>query len=450
MRLRSRRRGAVLARARWFALLGIALALGAATASAGSRQPATAYVFFNSFCLGCRQEAPDAAAWVAAHPAYRPVAAGFMETAAAGARRFEEDAGWRYPLRLDPRGQLGRRLGVRALISIVVVRGHTVVARYEPVARTTQAAQPGVRVVSTLNLSQFAQAAGKPLLVEVGAPYWPEGRAALGGYRAEAVKAAAEARVSTVFLFCARTKKQLTLLRSARLPVATIADMSSTCARDVRSAAGVELGQTDTATGRLFLPDGTLARLDYEWEIPLRKLGIDPTADRFAWMNLPVEGANYDITSLFADNVPTPDPALAHGVACSSLPALDDVQPTCNVPASLDKLRAQGKPLMVVGFAQYCPTCQQSTTEESYQAWADRHPDYTVVAITPDDPTTAWLWAQRRGWHFLVLANGTTELKGGYSNFDGFFANVYQPLGLSWWGDHTGGDIPGDSFPDGF
>jgi peroxiredoxin len=427
-----------------------ALALVAADASAGTRQPATAYVFFNSFCLGCKQEAPDAAAWVVAHPAYRPVAVGFMERSAAGARRFEEAAGWRYPLRLDPRGQLGRRLGVSELISIIVVRGQSVIARYKPKARTTQSAQPGVRIVRTLNLSQLARAAGEPLLVEVGAPYWPEGRAAFSDFRAAAREAAAETRVSTVFLFCAHTKRQVTLLRSARLPVATIADTSPRCARDVRSAAHVNVAEEDSVAGRLFLPDGTLARLDYEWEIPLRKLGIDPTAARFAWMNLPVEGANYDITSLYANNVPAPDPALARGLACSTLPAVDNVQPTCDVQASLDELRALGKPLVVVGFAQYCPTCQQSTTEETYQAWADRHPDYTVVAITPDDPATAWLWAQRRGWHFLVLANGATELKGGYSDFDGFFAKVYKPLGLTWWGDHTGGDIPGDPFPDGF
>jgi len=318
------------------------------------------------------------------------------------------------------------------------------------VIEENQVATSDVQVVQKLDLPELARTTGKPLLVEVGNPDWSIGRTALAEAQRTAAKAAKTQQIATVFLFCVRTKKQLALVGSAGLPVPVLADTSPNCVRDVNASAAVNLREADALTGRLFLPDGTLTRLDYEWEIPLRKLGIDPTAKSSAWMNLPVGDASYDITSLYAATVPVPDPNLVRGIDCSHLPVVDKVQPTCNVTAALDALRAEGKPLVVVGFAQYCPTCQKSTTEETYQAWADRHPDYTVVVITPDDPTTAWLWARNRGWNFLILANGTTALKGGSSDFHGFFQDVYKPLGLSWWGDHVGGNIPGDPFPSGF
>jgi hypothetical protein len=70
--------------------------------------------------------------------------------------------------------------------SVVVVRERGIIARYELSALTTQTARPGVQVVRKLNLPGLARTAGKPLLVEVGNPFWPEGRTALADDRTTA------------------------------------------------------------------------------------------------------------------------------------------------------------------------------------------------------------------------------------------------------------------------
>jgi thiol-disulfide isomerase/thioredoxin len=313
-----------------------------------------------------------------------------------------------------------------------------------------QASHPTVKTVKALNLPALARASGKPLLVEVEKPFWRTGRDSLVAFRNATAEAAREKKIATVFLVCARAKKQVALVRSVKMPVPVLVGTSAYCGRDVKTALGVDLESDrywNELIGRLFLPDGTLARLDYQWEIPLRELGIDPASEEYDWMNLPALLESYDISSLYADSAPVPDPTLMRGIKCSGLPAVENVQPTCDALSALNALEKKGKPLVVVGFAKYCPFCQKSTAEREFQAWADRHPDYTVVAITPDDPVTAWLWARYRGWHFLVLANAHPEFTGGAPDFGAIFKNVFRPLGFTYWGDHKGGDIPGDPFP---
>jgi peroxiredoxin len=100
---------------------------------ARGRPVATAYVFFNSLCSGCRAELPRVRTWLASHPRYEPVGVAFREDARS-ARRFGERYGLPVRVVADRQGRLGRRLGVRLLVQVVVVRDGRVTDRYRPEA----------------------------------------------------------------------------------------------------------------------------------------------------------------------------------------------------------------------------------------------------------------------------------------------------------------------------
>lgn len=127
-------------------LLACALALGlsggftlAATPSstpvqllhAQGKPTATAYVFFNSLCSGCRTELPEVRVWLTAHPRYEPVGVGFREQAAVSAHA---SARYGLPIRYisDPQGRFSYAHGVHVLVRVVVIRNGRVIARYQP------------------------------------------------------------------------------------------------------------------------------------------------------------------------------------------------------------------------------------------------------------------------------------------------------------------------------
>jgi hypothetical protein len=278
----------------------------------------------------------------------------------------------------------------------------------------------------SLVASDLRDSAGRPTLVGYFAPQASSSRDATRFF------ALGSAQLHIVGLTCGSVAGVRRFARSVHAASGTLIAVTAGCTPRLNAAFDGIVRDRLTGLSGVKLLDGRgkLLRFSYEQQITLRAAGLDPSSGSLAWLGF--DDGSYDNTSLYADDTPQPQPQLRK-TACNDLPAIGNVFPTCNY--SLGAFTAQNKPLLVVAFAKYCPTCQEGKADFNYQTWADQHPAVQLVGLTCDDPTTAWMWAQRHGWKFPVLANGSTVLKGGYADYGACFDDVYTPLGLAWWGD---------------
>jgi peroxiredoxin len=92
-----------------------------------------ALVFFNSLCIGCREQAPEVAAWLDRHADLPVLGISYMEKQKDGAE-FARKVSWRFDVVGDPRGRIGRRYQVERLDTILVVRRGRILQRYLPPA----------------------------------------------------------------------------------------------------------------------------------------------------------------------------------------------------------------------------------------------------------------------------------------------------------------------------
>ena len=241
----------------------------------------------------------------------------------------------------------------------------------------------------------------------------------------------AAARAQTTLGAAAVTCLPATVVRSARaqLPAGLTVDSSVGCARALdRTLASIT---RDDYASRLLDASGAVQRFTYQVEITLRSVGIDSTAKQSTWLGLARGADLYAVPNVqnavfFQHGQLLPG---ASAASCSDLREIASVIPTC----TFDLSRFSG-PVVVVAFEAGCPTCEASKGEYLYQRWADQHPSVQVVAVTCDDPTTAWMWANARGWKFPMLAEGSFEL-GKKDDYEACWNTLYKPLGLTWWGD---------------
>jgi peroxiredoxin len=90
-----------------------------------------ALVFFNSYCLGCRDQAPQVAAWIDRHRDLPVLGISYMEEREP-AEQFAREVSWSFDVAGDPQGKLGRRYGVKRLDTIIVERRGRILTRYVP------------------------------------------------------------------------------------------------------------------------------------------------------------------------------------------------------------------------------------------------------------------------------------------------------------------------------
>lgn len=84
---------------------------------------------WGSWCTGCRAEARDLEAFVAAHPEVQVVGLDSTDTSG-GARAFYREFGWHHPSIEDPTGALAAKLGVQGFpTTFFLNRNHRIVTQ---------------------------------------------------------------------------------------------------------------------------------------------------------------------------------------------------------------------------------------------------------------------------------------------------------------------------------
>lgn len=150
-----------------FTALGLSLLVTALTASAAIAK-GRALVFFNEYCITCKQDAHLIAAWtVTARMHYNITGVGFRELPAESVT-FARSLGWTFPVIGDPDGRIASRWQVRTPTVIVLIGRHVRredYSRWKGAASTSLRAGAAVSAGVSLDGSMIAvQSNGKTLI----------------------------------------------------------------------------------------------------------------------------------------------------------------------------------------------------------------------------------------------------------------------------------------------
>jgi hypothetical protein len=454
------------------AALGLSLLVTAIAASTAIAQ-GRALVFFNEYCITCRQDAHLISAWaVKARAHYSITGVGFRELPAES-RTFARGLGWSFPVIGDPNGRIAAGWHVGTPTIIVLVGRHvrredysgwkgaaaaSLRAQRKAVSRNMPRNKRGRKTHRKKHTSQLICRRAHRRLVchkrkkhpTAGYHYTPPAitphpifvsnfawRSQLGQDRyvlirylrldsessaqdAEFAQGAQGSAPGIIGLpvVCGSPGEIEPLLVKAGISAPVTVDTAPDC----QAALNGDLdGITSVGPERLFRSDGAplasslVVGADFEaynQAHPSALISAQP------WMgNIPVPGNVYgELYSTTGYALGVPIPANLHEVQ------------------NLGFIPSHGQ-VAVRGFWSLCPGCVSSKGDYQLQTWASAHPSAPVVAFTCDSyEGEAAEWAYEHGWTFPVYVY--TGPPGSPESFAECFAQLgMSQLGYTWYGD---------------